>query len=145
MEANQVVLKEGETGSILYGVLEGEVELSVVFKDRELKTDVRYEESIVASYETLEKSIVIDSAGPGEVVGWSSLVRPKSLTSTVTTCEPTQIFMIFAEDLDKIFEAHPEAGYVFMRGLAEVISMRLRNRTKSLIEGWCAAFGAERV
>ena len=39
----------------LYGLLEGEVELSILFRDRVLKAEVRYEEYVHKREEIIEK------------------------------------------------------------------------------------------
>ena len=144
-DSNETIFQEGETALNLYGVLDGEVELSLIFRDKILKTDIQYEKSIQTRIETIEKDIVVDSIGPGEIFGWSALIRPRLLTSTAKCSKPTRIFSLPAADLKAIFDKDPQVGYVFMERLSEIISQRLRHRTDKLIEIWCEAFEVNRI
>ena len=90
MEFNpaEVIFRFGEPAKHLYGVLEGEVNLSVVFKDKVLKTEIRYEEAIQSSIVEEEKSIVVDKVLPGQIFGWAVKdplsTPPKSVGPTVS-------------------------------------------------------------
>ena len=64
-KAGDVIFRFDEPAIHLFGVLEGEVDLSVVFKDKVLKTEIEYEEAIQASMVEEDKSIVVDTVLPG--------------------------------------------------------------------------------
>ena len=49
LEPEDVIFHYKEPAEHFYGLLKGEVDLSIVFTDRVLKTDIEYEESIQAS------------------------------------------------------------------------------------------------
>ena len=57
-DADDVIFRYDEPAEHFYGVLEGKVGLSVVFKDKVLKTEIEYEESIQASMVEEEKDII---------------------------------------------------------------------------------------
>jgi CRP-like cAMP-binding protein len=87
-KADEVIFRYDEPALHLYGVLEGEVGLSVVFKDKVLKTEIEYEEAIQAEMIEEDKSIMVDSVRPGQVFGWASLVGPGRRTVTACTLHP---------------------------------------------------------
>lgn len=140
-----VLFEEGDMATELYGLLEGEVALSVLFRDRVLKAEVRHEQYVHKRVEIIEKEMVFETVAPGEIFAWSALIAPHQLTSTATCTAPTQLIALPADALETIFERAPQAGAVFMKRLAEVIAQRLRHRTDKLIESWYQAFGEERL
>lgn len=144
-EAGDVLFEEGALATELYGLMEGEVTLSLVFQDRVLKADVRHEEYVHKRVEVVEKEMVFETIEPGEVFAWSALIAPHQLTATARCTAPTQVVGLPADALEAIFDRHPRAGAVFMKRLAEVIAQRLRHRTGKLIESWYQAFGEERL
>ena len=103
-ESNDIIFKQGEVSEKLYGVLDGEVELCLVFKDKILKTDIQYEEAIQTRVEVTEKPIVVDTIGHNEVFAWSSFVKP-GRTVTIARClENSRIFAVPAGHLKFLFE-----------------------------------------
>jgi CRP-like cAMP-binding protein len=142
---NETIFQDGENASDLYGVVDGEVELSLMVRDKILKTDIQYEESILTHFETIEKNIIVDSIEPGEIFGWSALVKPSLYTSFANCSKPSRIISLPADKLKATFDKNPQIGYVFMERVAVIISQRLRNRTEKLIESWSQAFDAKRV
>lgn len=142
---NDVIFKDGDEATNIYGVLDGEVTLSLIFEDKVLKTNIDYEESILSQYEVLEKPIVVDVVSRGEIFGWSALVSPHTSTATATCTMPVKVFAIPAETLCQMFQKDATLGFAVMSRLSELISQRLRNRTAKLIETWGAAFGIDEV
>ena len=140
-----VIFEEGQGASHLYGVLEGEVELNIVFHDRVMKTDIRFEDYVHKRIDTIEKKIIIEVLDPGEIFAWSAFCAPHKLTSTATCTQATQVAAIDGAELRAILAQAPETGYLFAQRVAEVISQRLRNRTARLIESWHEAFDVENV
>ncbi len=144
-KSNEMIFHQGDMAKNLFGILDGEVELSLLFQDRILKADIAYEESIQARFEVLEKPIVIETLGPGDVFGWSALVNPKQLTATARCSKPTRVFSLPADELKAMNDQDPATGYIIMEKLAEVISQRLQTRTDKLIETWGEAFDVDKV
>lgn len=140
-DAGEVIFEEGETATELYGLLSGEVTLSLVFQDRVLKADVRHEEYVHKRVEIVDKEMVFETVPPGHVFAWSALIAPHQLTSTARCSEPSQVLVVPAEALEAVFDEAPQAAALFMRRLAEVIAQRLRHRTDKLIASWHEAFG----
>jgi CRP-like cAMP-binding protein len=144
-ERGAVLFEEGQIATSLYGLLEGEVALGLIFRDRVLKADVRHEDYVHKQVEIIEKELVFETIEPGEVFAWSALIAPHQLTSTARCTEPCRLVALPADALEDIFDRDPRTGAVFMKRLAEVIAQRLRNRTDKLIESWYAAFGEDHL
>ena len=144
-ETGDVLFEEGDLATELYGLLEGEVELSIVFQDRQLKTEVRHEDYVHKRVEIIEKEMVFETVEPGEIFAWSALVAPHQLTSTARCTASVRVIALPVDALEAVFERTPQVGAVFMKRLAEVIAQRLQQRTDKLIESWYQAFGDERL
>jgi CRP-like cAMP-binding protein len=123
-----------------YGLLEGEVDLILVFKDKVLKTDIEYEEAIQATMVDEEKEIIVDTVAPGQVFGWSSLVGPGKRTVSAKCSAASRVISIPADELKAMFDKDHTLGYIVMRRLSDIIAKRLRNRTDKLIETWGEVF-----
>jgi len=144
-KAADVIFRFDEPATHLYGLIEGEVDLSVVFKDKILKTEIEYEEAIQTSMVEEEKSIVVDSVFPGQVFGWASLVGAGRRTVTADCAQASRIFVLPAAELKTMFEADNALGYVIMKKLSDIISKRLQKRTEKLIETWVEAFDVDKI
>jgi len=140
-----VIFQFDEPASRLYGLLEGEVDLSIVFKDKVLQTEIQYEESIKASIIDKEKSIVIDTVLPGQIFGWASLVGPARRTVTAGCTEDCRVVAVAADDLQAMFAKDHYLGYVIMKKLSDIIARRLKIRTDKLIETWVEAFDGDAI
>jgi CRP-like cAMP-binding protein len=140
-----VIFQFDEPADHLYGLLEGEVDLSIVFKDRVLKTEIEYEEAIQASMVDEEKSIVIDTVLPDQIFGWASLVGPARRTVTAGCIENCRVIAIAAADLEAMFDQDHHLGYVIMKKLSDIIAKRLKVRTDKLIETWVEAFDGDAI
>ena len=140
-----VIFQFDEPASRLYGLLEGEVDLSIVFKDKVLQTEIQYEESIKASIIDKEKSIVIDTVLPGQIFGWASLVGPARRTVTAGCTQDCRVVAVAADDLQAMFAKDHYLGYVIMKKLSDIIARRLKIRTDKLIETWVEAFDGDAI
>ncbi len=140
-----VIFHFDEPAEHLYGLLEGEVDLSIVFIDKVLKTEIEYEEAIQASMVDEEKSIVIDTVLPNQIFGWASLVGPTRRTVTARCTETCRVIAIAAADLNAMFAKDHNLGYVIMKKLADIIAKRLKMRTDKLIETWVEAFDGDAI
>ncbi len=144
-KAADVIFRFDEPATHLFGVMEGEVDLSVVFKDKVLKTEIEYEEAIQASMVEEEKSIIVDSVLPGQIFGWASLVGAGRRTVTAHCAQASRVFVLPATELKTMFETDNALGYVIMKKLSDIISKRLQKRTEKLIETWVEAFDVNEI
>jgi len=139
-KANDTVFHFEEPAEHFYGLVDGGVELSLVFIDKVLKTQVEYEEAVHAQIVDQEKHIVVDTVLPGQVFGWTAIIGVSRRTVTARCTESSRIFAIPASDLNALLDADHSLGYRLMRRMAEIVSKRLKNRTDRLIETWVEAF-----
>jgi CRP-like cAMP-binding protein len=139
-KTNDIIFSYEESAEHFYGLINGEVELSLVFTDKVLKTEVEYEEAVHARIVDQEKHIVVDNVRPGQVFGWASIVGPGKRTVTAKCIEASRVFSIPAADLKAMFDADHTLGYLLMKRMSDIISRRLKNRTGKLIETWVEAF-----
>ena len=140
-----VIFHFDEPAEHLYGLLEGELDLNIVFIDKVLKTEIEYEEAIQARMVDEEKSIVIDTVLPNQIFGWASLVGPARRTVTARCTETCRVIAIAAADLNAMFAKDHNLGYVIMKKLADIIAKRLKMRTDKLIETWVEAFDGDTI
>ncbi len=76
--------------------------------------------------------IVLDTLRPGELLGWSALIRGTPW-STLRVLEPTEIIQIEAQTLLDLCERYPHIGFIVMKNLSSLIASRLRrNRISTL-------------
>ena len=144
-KAADVIFRFDEPAIHLYGVIEGKVDLSVVFKDKVLKTEIEYEEAIQARMVEEEKSIVVDRVFSGQVFGWASLVGPARRTVTAHCAADCRVIALPAAELRTMFEADNTLGYAIMKKMSDIISKRLQKRTAKLIETWVEAFDVDQI
>lgn len=135
-----IIFHVDEPATHFYGLLEGEVDLILVFKDKVLKTDIEYEEAIQATMVDEEKEIIVDAVRAGQVFGWASIVGPSKRTVNAQCSGNSRVIAMPADDLAAMFEKDHTLGFTIMKRLSNIIASRLRNRTDKLIETWGEAF-----
>ena len=72
-----------------------------------------------------EKTEEMEPLGKGEVIGWSSIVKPHLYKMGAYTSQKTHLVAFHGENLRDLFDQNPNFGYFFMQKLAEVIGDRL--------------------
>ncbi len=144
-KAEDVVFHVDEPATHFYGLLEGEIDLILVYKDKVLKTDIEYEEAIQATMVDEEKEIIVDTVAPGQVFGWAAMVGPSKRTVKAECSQKSRVVAIPADALKAMFDKDHTLGYFFMRRLSDIIARRLRNRTDKLIEAWGEAFDIDAI
>jgi len=77
--------------------------------------------------------IPIDELGPGQIVGWSTLVGPYIYTASSVTAEKSKLVVFNGNMLRQTFEANNHIGYRVLKGMGNVIQRRL-----AAIEARCA-------
>ncbi len=143
--AGEVIFRFNDPATHLYGLIEGEIALNVIYTDKVLKTQVEFEEAIQAHIVEEEKSIVVDTVQPGQVFGWASVVGDDRRTVTARCSEDCRLIALPASELKKMFEEDNTLGYIVMTKMGEIISKRLQKRTEKLIETWVEAFDVDEI
>lgn len=139
-KARDVIFHVDDPATHFYGLLNGEIDLILVFKDKVLKTDIEYEEAIQASMVDEEKEIVVDKVRPGQVFGWASMAGPARRTVNAECSQNSRVIALPADELKAICDKDHNLGYMLMKRLSAMIAGRLRKRTDKLIETWGEAF-----
>ncbi len=70
---------------------------------------------------------------PGEVLGWSSLVKHAEYTLSARCVGPARLIRIENRVLLHLLEKDPAAGFLFFRHLSELIALRLVNSYKATV------------
>jgi len=71
--------------------------------------------------------------GKGEVVGWSSLVKPYTYTLGARATQKTKLIAIEAASLRELMDDNPMYGYYMLKKLSEVMGERLVNKCIQLV------------
>ena len=106
-----VLFKMGEEAEYLYILEEGIVKLVI-------------ENGGTITF-TLEES--------GEVFGWSSLVESGHYTASGVCATDVKALKIDRDELNKIFNLHPNVGLKVLKRLGDVISRRLTDAYRDLL------------
>ena len=107
-----VIFREGDTGDSIYVIRLGSVKI--------VKADREGNESQVAIL------------GTGSHFGEMTVADRQPRSATVIANEHTKLIKFDVNDLDDLFEKHPEIGFKFYRKLSMGLSRRLRNTTEDL-------------
>ncbi len=78
--------------------------------------------------------MVIDTIGPGEMFGWSSLTEPRSFTAAAYSVEESEVCVINGDVLRDLFKKNNHIGFKVMLKVSSVISQRLRHLNQKLLE-----------
>jgi CRP/FNR family transcriptional regulator len=105
--AGDVVFKQGTPTDYLYLISRGRVEIS--FKP----------------YDGM--ALTISHVGPGELCGWSAVVRSREYTSSAIAIEDLDAIRIHGSDLHKLCTEHPNAGVDILNCLADLVSSRWKD------------------
>lgn len=144
-EPSTVIYRPGDEADTLYGIIEGEVELSLEVLEKNLEAEVEFEEAVRLRMREKTSQISVDTARPGHVFGWSALTGKRRRTVTATCSQPAKVVAIPTPDLTAMCEGNHTLGYVLMKRLVDIILKRLDNRNKRLIEVWVEAFGVSKI
>ena len=112
-EKDELVFREGDPANRFYLVLTGEVAL----------------ESYVKDWGTT----LIQTVGPGEVLGWSWLFPPYYWHFDARALQPTTAIFLYGTRLREHCELDHEFGYELMKRTTEVVIQRLQNTRQHLL------------
>jgi CRP-like cAMP-binding protein len=103
--ADTVLFRERQSAPHIYFVLEGEVALTIQAAG--------------------ERLIALDQVGPGELLGWSPLLRLGPMTATARTLTRCRLTALDADQVLARCQDDPAFGAEFFRCLAAVLARRL--------------------
>jgi CRP/FNR family cyclic AMP-dependent transcriptional regulator len=116
VKKGEFVFREGEKADQLHFLVSGSVALRVKLTSKP--------EHVTVSF--VNK--------PFDSFGWSGVVPPFHYTSSAICEEDCQILVVPGEKFMQILEKNPEAGFIVMRRIAELIADRLRNSRQALLK-----------
>jgi CRP/FNR family cyclic AMP-dependent transcriptional regulator len=94
----------------------------------------------IPNYSYSRSEIMVDTLGPGELFGWSALIKGTPW-STLKVIDQTEVFYIDADELLSLCETNYHLGYILMKNLASLISSRLRRNRMSMLNAIVAMKG----
>ncbi|MCP4673549.1 MAG: cyclic nucleotide-binding domain-containing protein [Desulfobacula sp.] len=144
-EKGAVIFHHNESARNLYGLIQGDVDLSILFREEIITKNIKYEEHINTDIEEFEKPIIIEKVKKPSIFGWSALVEPEKMTATARCASDCEIVLIPASDLKQVFNSDSELGYLLSANLNSIIAQRLHSRTAKLVATWCSLFETERI
>ena len=100
-----VLFREGDSADSAYLVVSGRLSL-------ELSPDSVYRKQLI-------------DVGPGEMLGWSSLVERQRFAATAVVVEPTQLVRIDGARLRAMCDNDPQFGYEIVRRTMMALAKRL--------------------
>lgn len=106
LPAGTYVFREGESGSCMFVVVQGDVE---VLKKSRGGVDSR-----------------VAVLGPGDWFGEMSIIDVQPRSATVLTVSPARLIKITAADLDRLYRADVKAYVLIVQNIARELSRRLR-------------------
>ncbi len=109
-----LVFREGQKNSQLYLIVKGSVSLEFCTPGLGCKR--------------------LQTAGPGELLGWSPVLGLSDMTATARVLEPTTLVVVDAKQLVTLCEHNPRFGYEFMRRTALALSQRLSATRLQLLD-----------
>ena len=109
-EAGEAVFTQGEYGSKLYVIKEGQVALQ-----RMVNMGGR------------QATLTIGLLGKGRAMGWSALLDPSNATASAVCQKPTQIISLEGNELRSMLEKEPRIGCKVLARLAYMLGDRLRS------------------
>jgi CRP/FNR family cyclic AMP-dependent transcriptional regulator len=118
-DENDVVFRQGQAAECLYLVMFGNVSVEVDTPGLGRKE--------------------IFTIGPGEIVGWTSLVDRSCYTTWATTPESARLVQLNVADLLRICDRDRDFGYDLMRRTVVALAKRLKKTRQQLVEVYSLA------
>jgi CRP/FNR family cyclic AMP-dependent transcriptional regulator len=69
----------------------------------------------------------------GGVFGWSAALQREVYTSNAIAVEDCLVYQMSANDLQQLYESHPESGVIILNRLVSVVAQRLRSAHDQMI------------
>ncbi len=113
-----VLFQEGATAHQLYLILDGKISLEMLVQLGSTGTPRR---------------AALNIAGPGNAVGWSSIVPPYLYTSSGVCIEDVNLLTLPGEDIRSYITEHPDIGCAIYQRTASLIRGRMSNATSMLM------------
>lgn len=113
IKKGEVLLKESDVGDTVFLILEGRLDVSVSLVNQ-------------------ERTEIIASVKPGDIVGESVLLGKKRRNAYVVAHDNVSALVFDTKDLNNLFESNYRIGYILMRNLAKDLAEKLQATNQSL-------------
>jgi CRP-like cAMP-binding protein len=121
-DQEQTVFSQGDKAETMYVLASGRISIRYKPYDGEILT--------------------VADVHPGDIFGWSAILRRPAYTSCAVALEPSRVISISGDGLRQLCRARPGAGTAILNRLIEVIPERLKEAhaqvSQILREGMCA-------
>lgn len=114
VRAGEVLFREGELHDGIFIVHRGRIRLAMHVPGR--------------------GDIPLLTAGPGELVGWSSLISDSRMTASAVAVEDSLVVELSGTKLKQICESDTELGYRLLTRIARVMSQRILATRMQLLD-----------
>lgn len=112
--ADQIIFREGEPANQFYLIESGRV--------------------AVEAHQPADGTALVQTIGPGDVLGWSWLFPPFAWHFRARALEPTNTIVINGAHLLVAAERNRDFGYELMKRVAQVVIRRLQATRKQLLD-----------
>lgn len=112
-DIGDVIFAEGDTGTHLYCLLDGRVEITLALSGQAEQTPVHV-------------------ALPGSVFGEFVMFETAARSASARAVKPVELFAVGADELRGVFAGDPATGYRVMDNLCQILVGRIRKTTKEL-------------
>ena len=112
-EKGQIVFREGEMANRFYLIEIGKV--------------------VLESSEHLGNPVIIDTIGPGDLLGWSWMFPPYTWQFTAHAVEPTAAIFFYGTILREYCEKDYSLGYELLKRMSVVMVKRLQAARKNMV------------
>ena len=113
-EAGESIFREGDPANRFYLLQQGKVALESSVGDR--------------------GTILIQTIGAGDVLGWSWLFPPYYWHFDARAVTPVQAIFFYGTRVRKLCDENHDLGYALMRRVSEIVIKRLQATRKELVE-----------
>lgn len=110
----QILTREGDAAEHFYAICQGKV--------------------AVQTFAPGHGAVTLQTLRGGDVLGWSWCFPPASWTFDACAIEPTQVVQLRASELLSLCEKSAPLGFKLMKGLAGVMTERLRSARLQLLD-----------
>lgn len=124
VDEGEILIEHGDAVDQLYLVEEGEFGLYIHATDRHVEHSISSQ--LLGTIKT--EGVLVSTAEPGEVVGWSALIPPHEATATVKALKPSTVISLSGSKLRALFDLDPSFECRMIEKVAQVIRQRLQDR-----------------
>jgi len=126
--ASQALEKEYEAGAAIFQEGDRAEELLVLEDGK-----VALQMTLPRTEPEISRRITVDIVTRNEVVGWSAVVEPHIYTLTAICLQKVKVLSINGTKLRRLLQDNPGTGYEVLKGLIQVVTLRLHDTRHVLV------------